>query len=122
MRVAHYPGGCSKWNPIEQRLFSFLSGNWQGNPLESFETVLNYIRTTTTRPGLEVTAYRITRQYGRRSRVHDAQMAALNLYPDAARPRWNYEIRTPATDRSAPSPAAAGEPAGIPAEPVPTAG
>ncbi len=72
VRVAHYPGGCSKWNPIEHRLFSFLSGNWQGNPLESCETVLNYIRTTPTRPGLEVTAYRITRQYARRSRVHDA--------------------------------------------------
>ena len=48
VRVAHYLSGCSKWNPIEHRLFSFLSANWQGRPLDSFATILNYIRTTTT--------------------------------------------------------------------------
>ncbi len=120
VRVAHYPSGCSKWNPIEHRLFSFLSTNWQGKPLDSFETVLNYIRTTTTRAGLQVTAHRITRQYAKGVHISDAQMDALNLHPDAERPRWNYEIRPHATDRSAPSAAAAaGETAGISAEPAP---
>jgi Rhodopirellula transposase DDE domain len=31
--VCHYPPGCSKWNPVERRLFSFISMNWAGNPL-----------------------------------------------------------------------------------------
>jgi hypothetical protein len=31
--VCHYPTGCSKWNPIEHRLFSFISGNCAGTPL-----------------------------------------------------------------------------------------
>lgn len=31
--VCHYPPGCSKWNPIEHRLFSHISLNWAGVPL-----------------------------------------------------------------------------------------
>lgn len=33
--VAHYPSGASKWNPIEHRLFSEISNNWAGRPLDS---------------------------------------------------------------------------------------
>ena len=66
-----------------------------------------------------MTAHRITRQYAKWIRISDAQMEALNLHPDPDRPRWTYEIRPHATDRCAPSTAAAaGEPKGIPAEPV----
>ena len=66
-----------------------------------------------------MTAHRITRQYAKWIRISDAQMDTLNLHPDPDRPRWNYEIRPYATDRCAPSTAAAaGKPAGIPAEPV----
>ena len=121
VRVAHYPSGCSKWNPIEHRLFSFLSGNWQGKPLDSFATILNYIRTTTTRQGLEVTARRITRQYARGVRISDEQMAQLELHPDTARARWNYELRPHETAAPA-SPCASGsqEPGGIPAQLAPT--
>lgn len=39
--VCHYPPGASKWNPIEHRLFSQISRNWEGVPLDSYETVLN---------------------------------------------------------------------------------
>lgn len=65
VRVAHYPGGCSKWKLIEHRPSRFPSRNWKGKPPDSFETGLNCIRTTTTRPGLKVTAHRITRHYAR---------------------------------------------------------
>ncbi len=53
----HYPTGASKWNPIEHRLFSALSLNWAGEPLDSYQKVLNYARTTTTQTELTVTAY-----------------------------------------------------------------
>jgi hypothetical protein len=33
--VAHYPTGASKWNPIAHRLFSEISKNWAGEPLDS---------------------------------------------------------------------------------------
>ena len=46
--MAHYPPSASKWNPIEHRLFSRISANWQGEPLRDYDTVLNFIRTTTT--------------------------------------------------------------------------
>ena len=46
------PPGASKWNPIEHRLFSEISKNWAGRPLDSYETVLNFIRTTKTKTGL----------------------------------------------------------------------
>ena len=44
--VCHYPTGCSKWNPIEHRLFSHISINWAGQPLRTFETMLQLIRGT----------------------------------------------------------------------------
>jgi len=38
--VCHYPPGASKWNPIEHRLFSAISNNWEGVPLNSYEKIL----------------------------------------------------------------------------------
>jgi hypothetical protein len=38
--VCHYPTGASKWNPIEHRLFSYISLNWSGKPLLTLETLL----------------------------------------------------------------------------------
>ena len=55
--VAHYPTGASKWNPIEHRLFSHISKNWAGEPLVSYEKMLGFIRTTSTKTGLSVSAY-----------------------------------------------------------------
>ncbi len=55
--VAHYPTGTSKWNPIEHRLFSEISKNWAGEPLDSYQKILNFMRTTKTQTGLAVTAY-----------------------------------------------------------------
>jgi hypothetical protein len=49
--VCHYPPGCSKWNPIEHRLFSQISMNWAGKPLRSLRILLAYIRGTTTQTG-----------------------------------------------------------------------
>ena len=54
--VSNYPRGTSTWNPIEHRLFAEISKNWAGEPLASYETILNYIRTTRTETGLTVSA------------------------------------------------------------------
>ena len=91
--VAHYPSGCSKWNPIEHRLFSFISLNWAGRPLDSFETILNYLRTTTTATGLQVSATRVTQSYAKGVKISDEQMAQLQWFPSPNLPQWNYEIR-----------------------------
>jgi len=43
--------GTSKWNKIEHRLFSFISLNWKGQPLVSYEAIINLIGSTRTRTG-----------------------------------------------------------------------
>ena len=47
IRVCHLPPGTSKWNKIEHRLFSFISRNWRGQPLVSYEVIINLIAATT---------------------------------------------------------------------------
>lgn len=90
--VAHYPAGCSKWNPIEHRLFSEISRNWSGCPLESFELILNYIASTTTRTGLVVTSQLNRKEYPTGIQISDEQMRALNITPNQHIPKWNYTI------------------------------
>ena len=99
--VCHYPRGCSKWNPIEHRLFSQISLNWAGKPLRSWEVLLGYIRGTTTTTGLAVDAFRQEGVYTTGQTVSDAEMAALNLQRHDVCPSWNYTIR-PRTGGAAP--------------------
>jgi hypothetical protein len=90
--VCHYPTGASKWNPIEHRLFSEISKNWAGCPLRSYETVLNYIRTTQTETGLRVTSHLVNQEYLKGVRISDAVMATLDIRPHETQPLRNYTI------------------------------
>ena len=69
----------NKWNPIEHRLFSEISRNWSGCPLESFDLILNYIAATTTRTGLVVTSRLNRNEYPTGIQISDEQMEALNI-------------------------------------------
>jgi hypothetical protein len=91
--VAHYPPGASKWNPIEHRLFSEISKNWAGRPLDSYETILNHIQTTTTSTGLRVQAHLVEKTYEKGVRITDAQMRQLAITKDTLLPKWNYTLR-----------------------------
>ena len=90
--VAHYPAGCSKWNPIEHRLFSAISRNWSGCPLASFELILNYIASTSTRTGLVVTSQLNRKEYQTGIQITDEQVAAINITRNEHIPKWNYTI------------------------------
>jgi hypothetical protein len=90
--VSHYPPGTSKWNPIEHRLFSQISRNWAGEPLTDIDKALNFIRTTTTKPGLVVTAQLIADTYVKGSKITDAEMRRLNLLRHDTLGRWNYTL------------------------------
>jgi hypothetical protein len=90
--VGHYPPGTSKWNKIEHRMFSFISMNWKGEPLVSFETVVNLISATTTRRGLRVKAVLDKRWYETGVKISDEQMKDLNIRPHNQNPEWNYSI------------------------------
>jgi DDE family transposase len=90
--VAHFPTGCSKWNLIEHRLFGPISVNWAGKPLHTVETMLAYLRGTTTTTGLEVRAERLDGVYPTGQRIADREMDALQLRKHDVCPAWNYTI------------------------------
>jgi Rhodopirellula transposase DDE domain len=91
--VCHYPRGASKWNPIEHRLFSYISINWAGKPLRSLEIMLGYIRDTQTETGLKVKATLIPKKYTKGVKVTDQQMRGLRLHRHKTCPAWNYTLR-----------------------------
>jgi len=92
VKVCHFPPGSSKWNPIEHRMFSFISSNWAGQPLRDYETVLKFIRTTKTSAGLKIRAMLNKKNYQNGKKVSNDQMAQINLKRYTMRPNWNYSI------------------------------
>ena len=90
--VAHYPTGASKWNPIEHRMFSQISNNWAGVPLETFDTVVDYASSTKTRTGLHIEACRDQRTYQKGIKVSDKEMQAIALNRNDVLGKWNYTI------------------------------
>jgi len=90
--VCHYPPGTSKWNKIEHRMFSFISLNWQGKPLVSYETVINLIGATRTATGLRVKAKLDTRYYEAGIKISDEEMKQISLRTHSTNPEWNYTI------------------------------
>jgi hypothetical protein len=91
--VARYPAGASKWNPIEHRLFSEISRNWAGEPLDSYQKILNYARKTSTQTGLKVTAYLDRRHYPCGVKPTLQQVVSLRLHRHETLPQWNYTIK-----------------------------
>jgi Rhodopirellula transposase DDE domain len=90
--VCHFPPATSKWNKIEHRLFSFMSLNWRGKPLESHEVIINLIAATTTSTGLRVYAQLDKRPDPTRLEVTDEQLAAVNIARHTFHGEWNYSI------------------------------
>lgn len=90
--VCHYPTGCSKWNPVEHRLFSYISINWAGKPLKSLDVMLAYIRGTTTRTGLTVKAVLDEGVYRKGHKLSQEDMDGLDVRRHEVCPQWNYTI------------------------------
>jgi hypothetical protein len=90
--VCHYPPGCSKWNPVEHRLFSQISKNWEGKPLTTLEVMLGYIRGTTTTTGLTVKARLDEGTYRKGQKVTREEMGKVNLKPHEVCSALNYTI------------------------------
>lgn len=88
--VSHYPPGTSKWNPVEHRLFSPISANWQGEPLESYEKILNFIRTTTSDTGLKVRAFQNSRDYPKGVKLSANEVQNFSVRKHRILPKWNY--------------------------------
>ncbi|MEF0863643.1 ISAzo13 family transposase [Rhizobium sp. BR 318] len=90
--VCHLPPGTSKWNKIEHRLFSFITKNWRGKPLVSYQTIVQLIAATTTKAGLTVKSEIDTNIYPAGIKVSDAEMDAININRHQFHGDWNYTI------------------------------
>jgi hypothetical protein len=90
--VCHYPPGTSKWNKIEHRMFSFISMNWRGQPLVSYEAVVNLIGGTRTKSGLRIRAKLDRREYEKGIVITEEQMNQVQITPHGTHPKWNYTI------------------------------
>jgi len=98
--VTHYPPGASKWNPIDHRMFSLISGNWAGEPLVSYETMLQHLRRTRSATGFHCRAVLDTHEYRTGWRAAPADKARVRLHPCPILPDWNYTIWPHARHRS----------------------
>ena len=92
IRVLHYPPGCSKWNKVEHRLFSFISSNWRGIPLVTTAVIIALIGATTTRTGLAVKCVLDESFYEKGIKVCDDVFDSINLIRDDFHGDWNYRI------------------------------
>jgi hypothetical protein len=90
--VCHLPPGTSKWNRIEHRLFSFITGNWRGKPLISHQVIVQLIAATTSKAGLTVRCALDPNSYPAGIKVSDAEIAAVNLTRHDFHGEWNYTI------------------------------
>ncbi len=97
IHVSHFPPGTSKWNKIEHRLFSFITLNWRGRPLATYETMVALIGATTTSKGLLVSAELDADKYPLGMTVKPLLMRSLHLERAAFHGDWNYSLtpRTP---------------------------
>ena len=93
IEVSHYPPGTSKWNKIEHRLFCHITRNWQGEPLETHEVVVQSIANTKTTEGLEVHVWLDESQYEKGRKVSEQELAECIIVRNQFHGEWNYEIR-----------------------------
>lgn len=91
--ICHFPPGTSKWNKIEHKLFSYISLNWRGKPLTSYEVVVKLIGSTTTASGLKVLSELDTNTYEKGIKVLDKDFNKINIEKDDFHGEWNYTIR-----------------------------
>lgn len=81
LEVCHFPPGTSKWNKREHRLFCFITRNWRGRPLTSYQVIVNLIANTTTASGLIVKAALDTGHYETGIAVTDEELARVRITP-----------------------------------------
>jgi transposase len=90
--VCHFPPGTSKWNKIEHRMFSYITKNWRGRPLETRETVVQLISNTRTKTGLIIKAILDKNIYATGKTIDEAELTNINQRQNSFHGEWNYQI------------------------------
>lgn len=90
IRICHYPPYCSKYNPIEHRVFPHVTRACQGVPLETIETAKHYMEKAETTTGLKVVV-RIIDKVFETGRKYAADFKKnMTIQFDDILPKWNY--------------------------------
>jgi hypothetical protein len=92
LHVSHFPPGTSKWNKIEHRLFSCISKNWRGRPLETLMVIVSLIESTTTETGLKVKCGLDGNVYETSVKVSEEELERINITWHDFHGEWNYCI------------------------------
>lgn len=90
IRVAHYPPGCSKYNPIEHRLFPHITRACQGVVFVSLSLVKELLEKAATKTGLQVTVDILSGIYPTGEKAPVGFKEAMKIVFDDLLPRWNY--------------------------------
>jgi len=92
--VCHFPPGMSKWNKIEHRMFSYITINWRGKPVTSYETIIELIGNTRTKNGLKITTEIDRGIYETGKEISDEDLEKIALVKDTFHGEWNYTIQS----------------------------
>ena len=90
IRVAHYPPYCSKYNPIEHRLFPHVTRACQGVIFESVELVKELMEKAKTSTGLRVTVDILEKVYETGRKYAAGFKENMRIVFDDILPKWNY--------------------------------
>ncbi|MBF0227874.1 MAG: ISAzo13 family transposase [Desulfobacterales bacterium] len=90
IRIAHYPPYCSKYNPIEHRLFPHITRTCRGVIFSSLDVVTNLIAKTRTKKGLKVFVHVIDKVYKTGRKVVENFKSTMRIVFDEILPNWNY--------------------------------
>ncbi len=90
IRMAHYPPDASQWNPIEHRVFPFITRALKGAIRTSYEQVQQLIERAKTSTGVKVTAQIVTNIYHTGKKVTEGFKESMRILFDKELGKWNY--------------------------------
>jgi Rhodopirellula transposase DDE domain len=90
IRVAHYPPYCSKYNPIEHRLFPHVTRACRGVIFRTLETARYYMAKASTQTGLTVTVTMLEKVYETGRKCAEGFKESMTIAFDKVLPKWNY--------------------------------
>jgi hypothetical protein len=90
IRVAHYPPYCSKYNPIEHRLFPHVTRACRGVIFRCLDTVRHSMAKAGTATGLEVEVRVLEKVYETGRKCAEGFKETMRIVFDEILPKWNY--------------------------------
>lgn len=94
IRIAHYPPYCSKWNPIEHRLFPHMSNAMKGANIIDLKDLKGRIERTNTKKGLKITVDINDKVYKTGRKYDDGYKENMSIEFDDYLPKWNYVAKS----------------------------